>query len=74
MGVTISHKDLGSPCEGTVAGTSLDEIVQQMRRHAVDDHGYTKVAASSPDFLEQIRGAVRQSARPASLRASKLAV
>ncbi len=74
MKLSLSCRDVGSPCDGHVSGNSIEEIVQEAQRHVMEVHGYTSEEVMAPDFVDVIRGAIRQSARPQALRTIKLAV
>ncbi len=72
MLITLSCKDLGSPCEGTVSGETVDEVVAEMAEHAITVHGYTVEMTQDPKKLAEWRGAIKQSSRPPDQRTSKL--
>ena len=70
--ITIPCKDLGGPCEETVSGKTMDDVVRAIHDHVIDRHGYTVEQAGAPEKLELWRGAIRQTARPAETRTNLL--
>ena len=74
MPLTLACKDLGSPCDVTVSGETMNEIVDSMCKHAMQVHGYTKDQAYSEESLALYRSALKQSSRPAGYRSPKLDV
>lgn len=73
MTLTISCKDLGSPCtEDVVSGETVDALIKAMCAHAVAKHGRTMEELQQPEMQQAMRSAIKQSARPQSARTSKL--
>ena len=72
MLLTISCLDLGSDCEEEVQGSTFDELISEIRKHAVEHHNRTNEYLDTPEVQHRIRSAVMQSTRPAALRTSKL--
>ncbi len=72
MAITLSCADLGSDCEGTVSGETVDEVVADMGEHAIEVHSHTVEMTQDPAELAVWRGAVKQSSRPPDQRTSRL--
>ncbi|MDA1280502.1 MAG: DUF1059 domain-containing protein [Chloroflexi bacterium] len=59
---------MGYDCSATVAGDSLSELLNSVKAHALEHHGYTGEEVDSPERIAIWQGAIKQSARPGSLR------
>lgn len=59
---------MGYDCGATVAGDSLSELLKSVQDHALEHHGYTDEEVNSPDQVAVWEGAIKQSARPGSMR------
>ena len=70
--ITISFEALGDPCEETVSGITMDDVLRAIQDHAINRHGYTAEQAGAPEKLDMWRGAIRQTARPADTRTNLL--
>ena len=70
--ITISCEEMGAPCKGTVSGETMDDVLREVQKHAIEGHGYTAEEANSPEKLDLWRGAIRQTARPAESRTIEL--
>lgn len=67
MPLLISCRDVGVDCDFMIHGRSVGELVQEAAVHAVAEHNCTEEQVSRPDWLEQMRAAMRSASRPASL-------
>ena len=70
--ITIPFAALGDPCEETVSGETMDDVLRAIQDHAINRHGYTAEQAGAPEKLELWRGAIRQTARPSETRTNQL--
>ncbi len=70
--ITISCEDLGAPCKGSVSGETMDDVLKEIQKHAMEGHGYTVEQANAPENLDLWRGAIRQTARPTETRTIEL--
>lgn len=74
MTLTLSCRDLGSPCDVVVSGETLDEIIDAMCDHAIEVHGRTREEIYSDENRALFQSALKQSSRPAGYRSPKLDV
>ena len=72
MAITLTCRDLGSDCDETVSGNSVDDVIAEMGLHAIAVHDYTEEMLQEPDRIELWRGAIKQSSRPPEQRNIKL--
>jgi predicted small metal-binding protein len=72
MALIINCRDLGALCDHFVEGNSIDIVVMAMQSHAIEAHGYDEAHVHSAEMSDAMRGAVKQSSRPAQYRTSKL--
>lgn len=72
MPLSISCREFGDACDDVITGESLQELVHQVQRHAVDEHDWTQKGVSSPDFVRVLVSALRQTVRPEDLRSVDL--
>ena len=70
--ITITCEEMGVPCKGIVSGETMDDILKEVQRHAMEGHGYSVTEANAPEKLELWRGAIRQTARPSEARTIEL--
>ena len=70
--VELSCDALGAPCGDTISGDSVDDLIEVIKKHSIEVHGYTEEEANDPDRVNLWRGAVRQTSRPAETRTIKL--
>ena len=68
MTVTISCLDLGHTCPHEVSGESFADILRNIQRHAMEEHGASKALVNSPERIDLWKAAIRQSARPRAIR------
>ena len=71
MALTISCRDMGFSVDHIMTANTTDDIIRQMQEHVVANHGYTEAQVQEGDMVEFLRGAIRQSARPAHLRSPR---
>ncbi len=62
---------MGYDCGATVAGESLAELLKSVQTHAIDHHDYTREEVDSLDNIAIWEGAIKQSARPGSIRTTR---
>ena len=72
MMITITCEEMGAPCKGSVSGETMDDVLKEVQRHAMEGHGYSFAEANSPEKLDLWRGAIRQTARPSEARTIEL--
>ncbi len=62
---------MGYDCGATVAGDSLAELLKSVQTHAIEHHDYTQKEVDSLDNIAIWEGAIKQSARPGSIRTTR---
>ena len=72
MSLSISCKDFNPDCKDVVTGESLQELVHEVQRHAIDAHAWSRKGVSSPDFMNVLVTALRQTVRPEEIRSVDL--
>jgi predicted small metal-binding protein len=70
MGVSIRCRDIGAEYDHVIQGGSVAELLSDAARHAVRSHDCSEAMVASAEWLEQMRGVIRNASRPAHLRAS----
>lgn len=63
---------MGYDCGSTVEGNNLDELIESAKKHSLELHDYTEEEINSPEVLEVLMGAIKQSSRPVELRTQRL--
>ena len=70
MTITISCQAMGYEDADAheVSGESFSEVLGNAQKHAIEEHGLPEKVAHSPETIEVLEGAIRQSSRPRQTR------
>ena len=68
MAMTITCKAMGYACGFEITGESMDQMLSGIKHHSLEFHGYSEDELNKPETIEAWKGAMRQSARPDSVR------
>ena len=68
LALSIKCSDFSTECDDMVTGSSLQELVHEVQRHAVEHHEWTERGVNSPEFSGLLVSALRQTVRPEELR------
>ncbi|NQW18793.1 MAG: DUF1059 domain-containing protein [Chloroflexi bacterium] len=71
MPLTLSCADMGYTCGYEVVGDTMEDLLKSTREHAVDLHNVSEEIATSPEKLEEWKGAIKQTSRPPQARTSR---
>lgn len=59
---------MGYDCGSTVSGESLAELIDSVKEHALEFHGYAKEELEKEEVIAVWKGAIKQSSRPGDIR------
>ena len=68
MAITLTCEAMGYGNTHEVSGGSFAEILADVQKHAMEEHGVPEKLAHLPEQIEIWEGAIRQSARPSKAR------
>ncbi len=68
MALRLTCVQMGFRCDGVATGTNMNELIAQIQRHAIAQHGLTEIEARQPERIAAWKGAVASSARPEAIR------
>ena len=63
---------MGYDCGSAVSGNSLEELIESVKQHALEFHGYTREEVDAPERVAVWEGAIKQSSRPGEIRTPRL--
>jgi|APSaa5957512535_1039671.scaffolds.fasta_scaffold790658_1 hypothetical protein len=59
---------MGYDCGSTAVGSTLAELLASVQVHVIEFHGFTQKEAEAQQFEDELKGALKQSARPGNIR------
>lgn len=59
MGMTLACRDSGIDCDYVTRGETVEEIMQDIAKHAKNVHGYTDEQLKDPELLEKIKSLIK---------------
>jgi|APSaa5957512535_1039671.scaffolds.fasta_scaffold275747_1 predicted small metal-binding protein len=68
MAITIKCADTGYDDTHNISGNSMSDVLSNMQKHAMDEHGLTEDFVRSEEQVEVWKGAIRQASRPSQTR------
>ena len=68
MAVTISCRQMGYGCDHEISGESFSDILTNVQKHVISEHGIAVDVAYSAEQIDVWKGAIKQSALPGELR------
>ena len=58
--ISIACRDFEIDCDHVFDGSSLQELVHSVQRHAIDGHDWTRKGVSNPEFVRMLVSVLRQ--------------
>jgi predicted small metal-binding protein len=56
MSKVLTCRDVGVDCDFVARGSSVEEVMEKAREHAVKDHGFPDIP---PELVEKAKAAIR---------------
>lgn len=60
MAYTLACRDAGVDCPYVARGETIEEVLEDGKKHAKEVHGYTDEQANAPEFIEQSKALIKQ--------------
>ena len=68
MTITISCSDTGYADTHEISGESFSDVLSNVQKHAIEEHGIPENVVHSTEQIEVWKGAIRQASRPRQTR------
>ena len=66
--ITIKCSDTGYADTHEISGESFSEVLINVQKHAIEEHGLPEKVVHSTEQIEVWKGAIRQASRPSQTR------
>ena len=60
MAYTLACRDFGSDCPYVAEGDSIEQVLEDGKKHAKEVHGYTDEQVNDPEFIEKSKSIIKQ--------------
>ena len=60
MAYTIACQDVGVTCPFVAKGETIDEVIAEASKHAKEAHGYTDEQLNDPQFMKEVKAAIKK--------------
>ncbi len=68
MTITIKCSDTGYADTHEISGDSFSDVLSNVQKHAIEEHGLSEDFVNSSEQVEVWKGAIRQASRPRQFR------
>lgn len=60
MPFSLACRDAGVDCPYVAGGETIEEVLEDAKKHAKEVHGYTDEQANDPEFIEKSTAVIKQ--------------
>ena len=60
MGFTLACKDAGVDCPYVARGETIEEVLEDGKKHVKEAHSYTDEQVNAPEFIEESKALIKQ--------------
>jgi len=60
MAYSFACQDVGVSCPFVAKGETIDEVMAQANKHAKEAHGYTDEQLNDPEFIKEVKAAIKK--------------
>jgi len=60
MAYTFACRDIGEDCPYVARGETIDEVMADAGKHAIEVHGYTDEQLKDPKLVEEVKKVIKE--------------